>query len=149
MAIAPRNIEGQIEVGIKALLDAESYITSNEIPVRLWFDTDDDLVGHQIIVHTNSATPSIMSELGEAKEYEVQVDLLQYIHNAETELLTGTTNTIYEFLVGFAEQTTIATIQAKLTKLTVNGKNTMPYAEQYDERYFMKVASFTIFIETS
>lgn len=140
------NIEQQIEEAIQTLLEADTYISTNSIDVRLWFDTTEDLVGRQVIVHANSAIPSLTDENGEAQEYEVQCDILSYIHNTEDETPGAETNTLYQTLVGFVEQTTKAGIEAELTRLTVNGKHTSPYAEEYDERFYTKVASFTIYV---
>jgi hypothetical protein len=147
MAITAVNIEQQIEEALQTLLSTDSYIVDNSIEVRLWFDTTEDIVGRQVIIHANSAIPSLVDENGEAQEYEVQCDLLSYIHNTEDETPGIETTTLYQTLVGFVEQTTKAQIEAQLTGLTVNGKHTSPFAEEYDERFYTKVASMTIYVE--
>ena len=147
MAISAVNIEQQIEEAIQTLLQADTYISTNSLDVRLWFDITEEVEGRQIVVHANAAIPSLTDENGEAQEYEVQIDLLQYIHNTQDETPGSETDTIYQILVGFTEQTTKAQIQAELTGLTVNGKHTAPYGEEYDERFYTKVASFTIYVE--
>ena len=146
--IVARNIEEQLQTQIMTLLELETYIIANSIPVRDWFNISEELIGRQIIVHANSATPTIMNEQGEAKEYQVQIDLLSYIHNTEDETPGAELSTLYQMLVGFTEQVAIATIQAGVTKLIINGKNTDVYAEEYDERFYTKVASFSLFVET-
>jgi len=147
MAITAIDIEQQIEDGMVTLLNADDYIIDNSIPVINWFDVSTEVVGRQVIAHANSAIPSLVDENGEAQEYEVQIDLLQYIHNTEDETPLAETDTIYQFLVGFIEQTTKASIQAQLTGLTVNGKHTAPFGEQYEERFYTKVASMIIYVQ--
>ena len=147
MAIIAKNIEQQMENRIIALLEADSYIVVNSLDVRGWFDISTEITGRQIIVHANSAIPSLVDENGEAGEYEVHIDLLQYLHNTEDETPGTETNTIYQILVGFVEQVTKTNIQAGLTGLTVNGKVTSPYGEEYDERFYTKVASMTIYVQ--
>ena len=147
MAITAVNIEQQIENRIVALLEADTYITDNSLQVVNWFEVSTEVTGRQIVCHANSATPSLVDENGEAQEYEVKIDLLQYIHNTEDETPGTETDTIYQILVGFVEQTTKATIQAGLTGLTVNGKHTSPFEEEYDERFYTKVASMTIYVQ--
>ncbi len=147
MAISAVNIEQQLEDGIITLLNADSYITTNSLQVVGWFDTSTEVTGRQIVVHANSATPSLVDENGEAQEYEVKIDLLQYVGNRFDETPGTETDTIYQFLVGFVEQTTKAQIEAQLSGLTVNGKHTSPFEEEYDERFYTKVASMTIYVQ--
>ncbi len=147
MAITAINIESQIETAIDTLLSADDYIIDNSIPVNGWFDVSTEVVGRQAVIHANSATPSLVDENGEAQEYEVKIDLLQYIHNTEDETPGTETDTLYQVLVGFVEQTTKAQIEAQLTGLTVNGKHTSPFEEEYDERFYTKVASMTIYVQ--
>jgi hypothetical protein len=114
MAIIAVNIEDQIEDGIISLLNADDYIIDNSIPVVGWFDTSTEITKRQVVVHANSATPSLVDENGEAQEYEVKVDLLQYIHNTKDETPNAETDTIYHILVGFIEQTTKSAIEATI-----------------------------------
>lgn len=147
MAVTAKNREAQIEEAIQTLLDAEDYVIDNDLDVRLWFDVDEEVEGRQIIVHANSASPSLMDETGNAMEWEIKIDILSYIHNSEDETPNDETDTLYQFLTGFAEQVTIAEIEAELTDLTINGKNMNSSAEEYDERFYTKVASMTIFVQ--
>lgn len=145
--ITPRNIEDQIENQIIILLELDDYIIDNDLPVRGWFDLNTETIGRQIIVHANSAIPTIYDEMGSAKEYEVRIDLLSYIHNTEDETPNTEINTIYQIVFGFSEQVLIADIQNGLTDLTVNGKTNNDNGEEYDERFYTKVASFSLYIE--
>lgn len=149
MEPTPLNIKRQVETGIKELIAAKTYVTSNSLPVLKWFDNDTEVVGQQIIVHALPEVPSLIDESGEAQEYEVQIDLLQYIHNSEDETPTGSseTDTIYEFLMGFLRDVTKAEIQAKLTGLTVNGKQNGNSVEEYDERFYQKAGTIILYIE--
>ena len=146
MAITALNIEQQIEDGIISLIEADTYISGNSVPVVGWFDAE-TIEGRQIIVHILKAIPSILDENGEAVEWEINIDLLQYIHNTEDETPGTETASIYQILMGFIEQTTKAQIQTTLTGLVVNGKNTSQSVEEYDERFYTKVASMTIYVE--
>ena len=146
MAVTPKNIERKIEETIISMLEAESFVITNSIPVLPWYDVDTDVKGKQIIVHVNPAMPGITDENGEAGDWEVNIDLLAYYHIKENEI-TGGSNTIYEFLLGWFIQTTKSALQTALGTLTVNGKWNGISQENYDERFFQKAGTITLAIQ--
>ena len=147
MAVTPKDIEEQIETRLIALLNAEAFISTDSIPVRAWQDLDTEIGKQQVIVHANKVLPTILDENGETGEWSVRVDLLSYVHNAESEIPESQTDSLYQFLLGFAGEVTKAQIQSGLSGLTINGKNTLESGEDLDERFFQKMASIQLFVQ--
>jgi len=136
------NLERKIQDSIITLLEAESFVITNEIDVRDWFNPDEEIEGRQIIVHANPAIPSLTDENGEAQEWSVSVDTMGYTHNTQDTIIG--TQTIYEFLLGWVRSLTKAQIQTA-TSLNVTGKWIVESGEQYDDRFRGKISSFEVY----
>ena len=66
MPVTPLNIERQINTRLRALLNAESYVSTNSLSVRDWYSQTDEATGQAIVVHTEKAVPSILDASGKA-----------------------------------------------------------------------------------
>jgi len=137
-----KKIEKTLQDALIALLDADAYIIANDLPVRAWYETGENLAEYQVLVHSNPATPSLATESGEAAEWRVQIDLVAYTYTTSTE--TQGASTVYEYLFGFALALTSAAI-ASASGLTITGKWMVDNAEAFDERFRGKVASFEVY----
>ena len=147
MAVTPLNIERQINARLQALLNAESYVSTNSLSVRDWYSQTDEATGQAIVVHTEKAVPSILDASGKAEQFEVRCNLLAYWHVADDQLPGAETNTIYEFLFGFADALLIADVQSGLSGITIDGRTTAENTESYDDRFFNGGVSFSLFAE--
>jgi hypothetical protein len=145
MAVIPVNYERQVEEAFIVLISAEDYVSDNSIPVREWRN-DEDAAENEIIVHVNSNNPTITDEQGRTVERMMQVDLLAYTHQEESDIPGSEVYSVYEFLQGFADQFTAAQLAAEIT-LTINGIHSAVSDEAYNDPFYSKAASFNIYVE--
>jgi len=142
--MSARNIKRKIEDEIVTLLKADSYVVDNSLKVREWFNISEDIEDRQLIVHALPEEVAIRDENGIAKQWRCQINLYSYVHNSESEVVSS--DTLYEFLMGWIEGITIAALAAA-TGLTITGKNNVDSDEAYDERFRDKYASMALWID--